>query len=273
MSVITLGQSLTKVVTYLGVGQPGGTLGTNEVQLSHDGTNALWSNKVSGGANIITSPGVTGRVSHQLAAGALWALYAAEPAVRVDSAGGLGWSSTTGAEGAIDTTLLRNAAGVLRPSGAAAGNPGWMQSPAGCARVSAGVSASTTTPVSLTDLTVTLLAGRKYFGSMLCLISSNPTTDGIRFAFNGGTATFTTFNAGVTGNAQGATLAVGNITSSSTYLIVSASGSTNLFYLLLHFDLVVNAPGTFMPVFAKQTATGGSAIVYAGTTLQLTDIT
>jgi len=173
------------------------------------------------------------------------------------------WQPTTALTGAGDIGLARAAAGVLKVTDAAAGT-GWLQNTAGRARNTADVTNATTTFANLTDETITLKAGRKYTGLLYFRCSDSTAADGIKFDFNGGTATMTNFNAGVVANVQGATAGVTVSAALATALTFTAMNGVTDHWIGVVVSMVVNAGGTFIPRFAQNAHSTGTATAALG---------
>lgn len=171
---------------------------------------------------------------------------------------------------ARDVGLERTAGGVLRVNNASSGN-GWLQQSAGRARVTTPVTNATTTFSNLTDLSITLIAGRKYTGRMVVLASDSTAADGVKFDFNGGAATMTSFAAGVTGNVQAATAGTTISTSLAGAINFTATNGTGTNYVVIDITMVVNAGGTFIPRFAQNAHSTGTATADTGSYLWLED--
>ena len=89
----------------------------------------------------------------------------------------------------------RNEAGVLK-----------QLSGLGPTRLTADVANNTTTFSNLSDLTLNIEAGRKYVGTMVIKCNNSTAAEGIKFDFNGGTATMTAFWAAATESVGGTTV-------------------------------------------------------------------
>lgn len=142
---------------------------------------------------------------------------------------------------------------------------------AGTKRITANVTNATATMANLTDLTMTLVAGRKYVGRMVVKCADSTAAEGIAFDFDGGTATMTSFAAGAGLLTGGTTVASVTVSSAiATDLVwTTITGET---WLTINISFVVNAAGTFIPRVAQGTAhTSGTATVNLGTYLILED--
>lgn len=170
-----------------------------------------------------------------------------------------------------DIGLTRAAAGVWRITGASAGGAGWLQNSAGRARLTADATNATATFSNLSDLTLTLIAGRKYTGRMAVKCVNSTATEGLKFDFNGGTATMTGFWAGAGILASGGTDVVGTSISTSLAGVVNFTTFTGESVVIFEISLVCNAAGTLIPRFAENTTAVGTATVRLGSYLWLED--
>jgi hypothetical protein len=169
-----------------------------------------------------------------------------------------------------DTALSRAAAAVWRTADASGTTPSWIQNTAGRSRVASDVTKANTTFGNITGLSATLLAGRKYFGEVVIKCNNSQATEGIKFDFNGGTATMTSFWAAA------GSLATGGVTAGTT-IATSLSGAMNFTAVtgetvfILKVSFVVNAAGTFIPRFAEDSTAIGTATVEIGSSMSLED--
>lgn len=182
---------------------------------------------------------------------------------RNSSTGILNWSSGLSTAGG-DTGLKRAAAAVVSTTNGSTGT-GWLQNSAGRARLTSSPTNATATFSSLTDLTLpqgggNLAAARKYSGTLIIWANNSTAAEGLQFDFNGGTATWTSFQAGFASTPPGASLALGtlNTTSISTPLTVTTATTANALYTIT-FCGVVNGAGTLIPRFAEVSHTSGTA--------------
>lgn len=242
------------------VRQKGGTAGTNELKISNGGSYSVFTDvgaglyyfqSANGGSNIVT-------VGHAPNSNSL-GLGSTAQAI---------WTAST-SDASADTGLARAAAGVVKTTDGSTG-AGWIQNTAGTARVTANVTNATTTFSNITDLSVTLIAGRKYVGQMVLSCDDTVDTDGIKIDFNGGSATATSFlaspYAAIGGNAMGV---VTSLSSASQNGFISTSANGCL--IIVQISIVCNAGGTFIPRFAKFAHTTGTATVRANSYLTLQD--
>jgi hypothetical protein len=165
-----------------------------------------------------------------------------------------GWSTTGGA------TKFLNTAGTTVLTVA---NNGWIQGDPGAARITTPVTNATATMSSLTDLTLTLVAGRKYFGELVLFAHNSTAAEGLQFDLNGGSATMTSIEFGFAGAAVGATGGVVVSTALGTALTDTVVSTTDVCYVI-PMSLVVNAAGTIIPRFAEVSHTTGTATINNG---------
>lgn len=179
------------------------------------------------------------------------------------------WSS--GAVGAAgqDTGFKRVAAAVIAASDASTGL-GWVQT-AGLSRVSSNVTNATATPAAITGLSSTLVAGRKYAGTITLIAKNSTAAEGLQFDLNGGSATFTNVQFLFTATPIGSTLGVTTSSAIGTALTATTATTTDIAYTI-YFTCVVNAAGTVIPRFAEVSHTSGTATVELGSSMRLEDI-
>jgi hypothetical protein len=124
----------------------------------------------------------------------------------------------------------------------------------------------------MTGTQLIVKAGRRYVGRLVVRCSDSVAAEGIKFTFDGGSATMTSFNAGIVGNVQGAT--IGNSISAAlgTAITLTAMNGTTDHWIVLELSFVVNAAGSFLPQFAQNTHSTGTATVSLGSYLVLEDM-
>jgi len=229
---------------YVIVRQPGGVAGTNEAQILHDGNDLIITNmRNSGNPFKFTSGAKITANSFQAYGGS----------VSFDS------SNSTRLEWVVN--------GVLQTNGTA---NGWLQNKGGTARVTADVTNATTSLSSLSDLTVTLISGRKYVGVVRILGTDSTGADGIKFAMDGGTATFTDIEFGFTGTPTGATVGTASSAAVGTAITCSAVATSDAWFDIA-FSCTCNAGGTLIPRFAQNAHSAGTATARKGSQLILCD--
>lgn len=169
-----------------------------------------------------------------------------------------------------DVSFYRIAANVWGVGKGTTTPGGWLQNSAGRSRLTADVANATATMANLTDLSQTVIAGRKYFGQAVIYASNSTAAEGLQFDFNGGTATFTSFVYGLVGTPIGATIGVAYATSAATALTATTATTADVAYLIA-FEFVCNAAGTVIPRFAEVTHTLGTATARLGSFLLTED--
>jgi len=127
---------------------------------------------------------------------------------------------------------------------------------------------SNTTLAALTDLSISLTAGKKYAFTCLLHMTDGGGGGGVKIDFNGGAATATTYIADVTIQTVAAPATVNNYRAAalnSAYTL-AASGVCKA---LIHGFILVNTGGTFMPEFAQNSSNVTTSSVLVGSTLEV----
>jgi hypothetical protein len=252
------------------VRQPGGVAGTDEVQISHDGTDALIVPKdgalavgrASDSLKRVVLNGTSGTVvagsyividNDAGIANATVGMAGSE--IRMSDGSQLGASPGKILSLATDTFLSRAAAAVWRLTTSGGSSPCWLQNTAARSRVTTtDVTNITTTLANCTGLSFTAIAGRKYTSGRILLYVENVTAaDGIKLDLDGGTGTWTSFRATykVFDTLAAGPLASGQVTAIATDFTVAVL--TGAAWVEIEFSGVANAAGTFIPRFAKNT--------------------
>ncbi len=180
-----------------------------------------------------------------------------------------GWANTavftsTGGANGIGSDICRFAIGIMR---AGQGNgsttvDGFFLD-AGTERVVSDLANATTTFGNMTGISVPLLAGQKFVGELVVKCNNSTAAEGIKFDFNGGTATVTSFWAA--GNQLvGGTDVLGTGISTSLPGVINFTTITGETLIVIKFSLVTNAAGTFIPRFAENSSAAGTATVETG---------
>ena len=181
------------------------------------------------------------------------------------------WVSTTqiGVGSTGDNGFKRAAAGVIATTNGGSGL-GWLQISSGRARLTADVTNTGTTFAALSDLSITLVAGRKYVGKLVVKCNDDQATEGMKFDFNGGTATMTSFWAAMGGLTGSPT--IGTAISTSLAGTITVTGATGEQVLVFEISMVANAGGTFIVRQAKNaTGLGGTLTCELGSFIMLED--
>ena len=238
----------------------GGTAGTHEVQIEHNGTDGFIRCK-SGKLYVVDPAGVSQIVIYS--DGSMIDLGQGSVLIKRDtnrrcvlSSNSYQFSSATG-----DWGLTRAGATTAKISDGSTGS-GWL-SVAGVARLATDVTRTTTTPSSASDLSVSLIAGRKYVGRLVLFVSCPTAADGLLLDFDGGTATMTSFQSAVTANVQGATLGVTVSSAIATDLTATALNGTAVNCIQVDLAFVCNAAGTFIPRIAKNADAASATLTVA----------
>lgn len=148
---------------------------------------------------------------------------------------------------------------------------GVVQHTATRARLASAVTNVTTTLANLTELSLTLVAGRKYTGTLVLPINQALAADGFKLDLGGGTVTFTAIQFGFD-SALGSTIGVRTSTTATTAITLTALTDTSDIFVTVQITLEVNAGGTFIPRQAKNSdAAGGTLTLRAGGYLWLED--
>jgi hypothetical protein len=257
------------------VRQKGGLAGTNEFQAYNDGSQSVIN---SPGQQLAVFNGMgnngiicrSGKLDLYAGGGANAQLDNSTSTFALSSGWQLAWTSSGVATGTRDGCLKRLAAAVLGVTNASAG-AGWLQNTAGRARNTADVTNATATMLNLADLTITLIAGRKYTGRMSVKCINSTAVDGIAFDFNGGTSTITSFAAGAGILASGGTDVVGTNITTALATAITFTTLTGESWVVIDITMVCNAAGTFIPRFAASNATTGTATVRLNSFLWVED--
>lgn len=169
-----------------------------------------------------------------------------------------------GVAAGADTSFSRSAANVLAMS-----TGDWFQFPAGNKRVASDATNATTTMANLTDLTVSLYAGRKYSGKLILYCADSVAAEGFKIDFDGGTATMTSFRAHGTVFDTALLLSSQTTALATDFAVATLTGDS---MIEVYFSLVCNAAGTFIPRFAQNTHATGTATVYTNSYMCLEDM-
>lgn len=257
------------------VRQPGGTPGTHEGLLFHDGVGFVIQRGSTSGnyikldisgttnsyVNVNDNIAITANIgNHEVR---IWGSR-----VKVGSADEFGWASGVNPDNSIDCGFKRITAGVI----GSATTPTWVQNTPGSAFLASAFTDATGTLANVTGLTVTLKAGRKYHGTLTLFLSTDQAAEGVKLDFDGGTATMTAFSAGIVSNVQGATLGVTVSSAIATDLTATALSGNGLHVIVVSFSCVVNAGGTFIPRLAQNSHTSGTLTAAIGTCMQIDDM-
>lgn len=162
------------------------------------------------------------------------------------------------------TSALTCLVGPEKGSGGGTLRSQWQISEGGKKQVASNATNATTTFSNLTDLSITLLAARKYSGQIVIRCSNSVAVEGIKFDFNGGAATMTSFWAAVGVGTSSGTDTIGTSISTSLAGVINYSVLTGDTFLVFQVSMVVNAGGTFIMRFAENSTATGTATVNLG---------
>lgn len=135
-------------------------------------------------------------------------------------------------------------------------------------RVVTAPTSSSTSLVSIPDLTVSVSAGQKVSGVIRLFANNSTSGEGLKVTLDGGTATFTSIEFGWVGTPGGATLGTKCSTAIGTAITCTAVTTTDACFEIA-FTGVVNAGGTLIPRFAENSTSTGTATVQINSTLSI----
>lgn len=253
--VVPAGGATTAGLTFSGAGVNTGfgSNGANDVR--------LWTN---GGTEVTVASGV---FSYLFRSGnTLMRMQSGD--FTVASGQVINWSNATNSVTTADTGFARTAAGVIKATNGSSGS-GWIQNTAGSLRVNADATNATATMSNLTDLTATLVAGRKYAFKLILYCADSVAAEGIKVDFDGGTATMTSFRAHGTIFDTALLLSTQTTAIATDFAVATVTGDS---MIEIHGGMVVNAAGTFIPRFSQNTHATGTATVYLNSHLLIEDI-
>lgn len=138
----------------------------------------------------------------------------------------------------------------------------------GFARVTGDATNATATMSSLSNLSVTVAAGVHYIGTVTLFANDSTGADGLAFDLGGGSCTFTDLEFGFTAQPTGSTLGTVTSTTSTTPVTLTVVSTSDAVYTL-SFGFTVNAGGTFIPRFAQNSHSAGTATVRKNSSINL----
>lgn len=139
---------------------------------------------------------------------------------------------------------------------------GWLVNTPGLKRITGDATNATNTMSNLTDTTINVISGVTYFGTLIVIANNSTAAEGLKFDFNGGSATVSSIAFGF-GSAPAATVTFGTLTSAAigTAITTTVATTADLIYTI-NFSFVCNGSGTIIPRFAENSAhTTGTATV------------
>lgn len=264
---ITLEKVLTTptVTGTLSVLQSGGTPGTDELQIYHNGADVFFLNKDSTdtGNEIIFEP-YSGGPQTKIS-------YFGIVTPGVDSSGTGIFRTNDGIYigASLDSGFARIAAGVAAPYLSYGSVAGWIQNTGGVAQLNANFT-STSTTMANTNLSRTVITGRSYAFRLLLPINNATAGDGFKCDFDGGNATMTTFLACAK---TAGTITEGVVTSAALDTDFTFTSATSTSFVIIEGSIKVNAGGTLTLRAAKNSdAAGATMTLLAGARLELNDM-
>lgn len=277
-TAFSMSTGIVRATGTLSVVQTGGVVGTNELQLTNDGTSNYIVSKQSGVSIIVDMPadGTIFRLRRSDAITSYLNIIAED--------GGLGsrlQPTVSGSSGVmrIDCTKLRlYASGTTLASITPVANTpvmaatdgttdGWFQNTGGEAALTANFTEAVGV-LTATNLSRSVVAGRSYRLIAFLQVSNSTAAEGVQLDFNGGSATATAFFAAA--SAIGSVVA-GTVVSTALNGVINYTTVTGTDYIVIHGYLKVNAAGTFTLRAAENTSATGTMTLGAGSWMALMD--
>jgi len=237
--------------SFFAVQQPGGTPGTSELQLYHNGTAHI--KNANTGAIVFENANYTIGAfdfTNGLTLGGGWTF---------------GWTATGltyVVGGTPDTYFARVAAGVT-----GTGATMFIQNTGGEAVLASAFTDAVGT-LTVTNLSRTLVAGRSYRIEGYLIVSNTTATDGSQFDFAGGACTATTFDAAFSNVGS---VAGGTQTSSSLAGVLNYTTNTGTDRIIVRGYIKVGTGGTITLRAATNTHVAGTMTLAAGSWLAFYD--
>ncbi len=229
---------------FNGVSNYGGILWLGNITPDAGNTNYTIA---SDGTNLVLNAHDGGALSLGIGGTSKWVVTA--------STGQLHASSTAGFSSTVD--------GVMSVFYTDETTPAWMQNGAGTKRLTANVTNATATFSNLTDLSMNVLAGRKYVGMMVVKCNNSTAAEGVKFDFNGGSATMTSFWAAASEQVGGTTV-LGTAISTALNGVINYTTITGETIIVIYVSFVVNAAGTIIPRVAEDSTAIGTLTAELG---------
>jgi len=267
--------------------QLGGTAGTDEVQVWHDGTDArirvkdggtlylengvIWLQTAAaampvfivGGSQELRFDGTSGL---QLLAGNTAPGLAAH---RGGSKMGITFDDNAGKVSAIHNGAAgAGVAGLVMPADSA-GNVGWFQDSAGALALASAFTDVTAT-LAATAFSFPVINGRTYKITGFIAGDDSTATDGWKMDFDGGSATVSSFELTVESTGLG-TVVLGTAESAALATDLTATTFTNARLRLTGY-LVASSTGTIIVRMAQNAHTAGTLTINAGSWINLEDM-
>lgn len=175
--------------------------------------------------------------------------------------------ATIPAGGSLNATLVNN--GTSAGSWSQFSNTSTGLNPLNV-RLTADVTENAGTLKNLSDLSVTLTGGKSYTGRFVCKCNDSLAADGIKFDFGGGSASMTSFWAAASVFYSGGTDTAVNLLGTALGALYNWSTITNETVIVIEITMQVNIGGTFIPRFAQNVHTSGTATAEKDSYLMLT---
>jgi len=196
-------------------------------------------------------------------------LHITTTALGVETTSGQIYIGATGLQG-----IATPANGVVEVNAGAPGTNGWLLQRA--ARIGlAGNYTNATAALSATNLSITVVSGRKYSFLLELFLSNTTAAEGVQITFDGGSAAATNFVAnGCLVNNLGGTVALANGTSAALATALNATALTNTsthnFSISGSFE--PSGAGTFIVRAAENTHSTGTLTILRGSFLWIEDM-
>lgn len=257
------------------VRQPGGTPGTDEVAITHNGTNGVLEVE-SGKLQVkLNDSDFTVQIARDMemyfdlgfSGNPQIRLSGVDGVVDLKATGQLRWSGAGDVSGDRNTGIVRDGVdGVLRATNGGSGN-GWFRNAAGESALEADYTDSDAT-MGNTALSITVNAGRSYRIEGILQVSNTVASEGVKFDFNGGSATAATFfmASHAVGSVVAATQTSTTLDGDHDYTTVTGTA-----YIFFRGYLEVTNAGTFILRASESTTSSGTVTVGAGSWMALSD--
>jgi hypothetical protein len=187
----------------------------------------------------------------------------------------IGWASGTSAgNSSADVNLSRQATSVVQIGTTGNNSLGWLNS-ASTSRLNADLTNATATMANVVlSRSTTLIAGRKYFGTLKLKVNNSVAAEGIQLDFNGGTATTSSFWAAAHIDVSSGTDVIGTPIATTLAGAMTFTTITGETLITVDFSFVCTAStgaGTFIPRMAEATHTTGTVTVELGSFMRIDD--
>jgi len=136
-------------------------------------------------------------------------------------------------------------------------------------RMTANATNATTTMANLTDLSITLVSGKKYTGRLVIKCNNDQSIEGIKLDFDGGTVSVNAVWFAASAKVTSGTVVVATNITTTLAGDLSFTTITGETVIEVEVSIDVNAGGTFIPRFAEAASTSGTVTVETGSYLHL----